>query len=152
MKTENTDSATNTWRKEEQPPERKTITFEDLEVWQYCSHLCKTLTDYARTLPVDEKFRLADQIIRAARSVTNNIAEGYGRYHYRENIQFCRQSRGSLYELIDHLIISFNEGYIQNEAFQSLRNDCLRGVQLLNGYIRFFIKRTSTKRTPREKR
>jgi four helix bundle protein len=127
----------------EQPTERKTITFEDLEVWQYCSRLCKTLTEYARTLPIDEKYKLADQIIRAARSVTNNIAEGYGRYHYRENIQFCRQSRGSLYELMDHLIISFNEGYIQNEAFQSLRNECLRGVQLLNGYIRFLSKELS---------
>jgi four helix bundle protein len=131
--------------KEKRPRERKTITFEDLEVWQYCSRLCKTLTDYARNLPVDEKFRLTDQIIRAARSVTNNIAEGYGRYHYKENIQFCRQSRGSLYELIDHMIISLNEGYIENEAFQSLRNDCLRGVQLLNGYIRFLSKEPNKK-------
>ena len=132
-------------KEEKQPQERKTITFEDLEVWQYCSRLSKTLTEYARSLPTEEKFRLSDQMIRAARSVTNNIAEGYGRYHYRENIQFCRQSRGSLYELIDHLIISYNEGYIQNEALQSLRNDCLRGVQMLNGYIRFLSREPNKK-------
>ncbi len=114
--------------------------FEDLEVWQFCTQLRRQLSECTRKFPKEEKPRLTDQIIRAARSVTNNIAEGYGRYHYRENIQFCRQSRGSLYEIIDHLRISLDEGYIDNEKFETLRKDCLRGAQLLNGYIRFLSK------------
>jgi len=133
------------WEEEKLTQERRTVTFEDLEVWQYCRKLRNTLIEYAKTLPADEKFRLTDQIIRAARSVTNNIAEGYGRYHYRENIQFCRQGRGSLYELIDHLSISIDEGYIENKTYELLRNDCLRGVQLLNGYIRFLTKANDKK-------
>jgi len=104
--------------------ERKIKSFEDLEVWKFCREL----------------LRLADQIIRAARSVTNNLAEGYGRFHYQENIQFCRQSRGSLYELIDHLIICLEEEYVNNEQFTKYRDDCIRGIQLVNGYIRFLSK------------
>ncbi|NVM26983.1 MAG: four helix bundle protein [Desulfobacterales bacterium] len=52
--------------------ERKIKSFEDLEVWQFCQELRKRLTKLAKNLPGEEKFRLADQIIRAARSVTNN--------------------------------------------------------------------------------
>jgi len=120
--------------------ERKIKSFEDLEVWQSCRELRKRLTKLAKNLPVEEKFRLADQIIRAARSVTNNLAEGYGRFHYQENIQFCRQSRRSLYELIDHLIICLDDEYIDNEEFSNYRDDCIRGIQLVNGYIRYLSK------------
>ena len=120
--------------------ERKIKSFEDLEVWQFCRELRKRLNKLAKNLPGEEKFRLADQIIRAARSVTNNLAEGYGRFHYQENIQFCRQSRGSLYELIDHLIICLDDEYINNDEFTKYRDDCIRGIQLMNGYIRYLSK------------
>jgi four helix bundle protein len=59
-------------------------------------------------LPAEEKFNLTNQIRRAAVSVTANISEGYGRYHYQEGIQFYRIARGSLYELKDHLISCFD--------------------------------------------
>ncbi len=98
------------------------------------------MTKLAKNLSGEEKIRLADQIIRAARSVTNNLAEGYGRFHYQENIQFCRQSRGSLYELIDHFITCLDEEYINNDQFIKYRNDCIRGIQLVNGYIRYLSK------------
>jgi four helix bundle protein len=62
--------------------ERRIKTFEDLEVWKFCRELRIKLTKLARRLPAEEKFRLADQMIRAARSATNNLAEGYGRYHF----------------------------------------------------------------------
>jgi four helix bundle protein len=120
--------------------DRKITTFEDLEVWKFCRELRNKLTDLAKSLPGEEKFRLTDQIIRAARSMTSNIAEGYGRFHYQENIQFCRQSRGSLYELIDHLSICMDEGYIDNTRFTEYREDCIRGIQLVNGYIRYLSK------------
>ncbi|NIR47668.1 four helix bundle protein, partial [candidate division KSB1 bacterium] len=45
--------------------------FEDLEVWQYCTKLRRQFSELARRLPKEETFRLADQIIRASRSVTN---------------------------------------------------------------------------------
>ena len=120
--------------------ERKIKSFEDLEVWQVCRDLRKTLTGLARKLPQEEKFRLTDQIIRAARSITNNIAEGYGRYHFQENMQFCRQSRGSLYEIMDHLIICVEEKYLSADHFNKLKLDCERAIILLNGFIRYLQK------------
>lgn len=116
---------------------RQISSFQDLRVWKYGRALRKELTKLARALPQEEKFRLTDQIIRAARSVTNNIAEGYGQFTYKDNIHFCRQSRGSLYELIDHLIICLDEGYITEAIFEQYRNQCESAIKQLNGYIRF---------------
>jgi four helix bundle protein len=91
--------------------DRAIRTFEDLEVWTVCRELRKELSELARTFPLEERYRLSDQLIRAARSVTANIAEGYGRFHYQENIQFVRQARGSLFEVIDHLIVACDTVY-----------------------------------------
>jgi len=60
--------------------ERRIRTFEDLEMWKVCRDLRNSLTTVIKGLPAEEKYRY--QIIRAARSVTNNIAEGYGRFHF----------------------------------------------------------------------
>ncbi len=76
-------------------------------------------------------------MIRASRSVSANIAEGHGRYHFQENIQFCRQSRGSLYELLDHLTVALDEHYISEEKFDILKTKILKTVKILNGYISY---------------
>ena|SRR5687768_17022376 len=67
-----------------------------------------------------------ETIIRASRSVTANIAEGYGRFHYTENIQFARLARGSLYEIIDHLTVAQEEKLISDETFTLLRENAVR--------------------------
>jgi four helix bundle protein len=72
--------------------------FTDLDCWKRRRELRLKLKTIVVKLPGDEKYKLADQITRASRSITNNIAEGFGRFHYQENIQFCRTSRGSLLE------------------------------------------------------
>jgi len=79
-------------------------------------------------------------MIRATRSATANIAEGYGRYFYQENIQFCRYTRGSLSEMIDHLSVARECDFIDEKThaeFLSLTNSCLR---LINGYISYLRK------------
>ncbi len=83
-------------------------------------------------------------MIRCSRSVTNNIAEGYGRFHYQENIQFCRHSRGSLFELKDHLIIAKDENYIVDEEFISYNSKINAALALLNGYINYLGKKKQT--------
>ena len=72
---------------------------------------------------------------RAALSVTNNIAEGFGRFHFQENIQFCRQSRGSIFELIDDFNACEDEGYIQKEECQDLTTEAYTLIKVLNAYI-----------------
>ena len=114
--------------------------FEDLDCWKKCRELRKNISKLIDTFPTSEKFALMDQIKRSSRSTTANIAEGYGRFHYKENVQFCRMSRGSLYETKDHLITAFDEGFIDIETFKTLEvqlNECLA---LLNGYINYLQK------------
>lgn len=119
--------------------------FEDLECWKVCTELRRFLSNLLKKFPADEKFALISQIKRASRSVTNNIAEGYGRFHYKENAQFCRQSRGSIYELKDHLIIALDEHYITKEDFDEFLIKYEKAILLLNGYINYLIKADKAK-------
>ena len=114
--------------------------FEDLEVWQAARQLKSFLRGLIKKYPDSEKYRLVDQIIRAKRSVTANIAEGFGRYHFQENIQFCRTARGSLSELLDLMITWFDNLYISEEEFTDAMNRIKNCMRLLNGYIRSLKK------------
>jgi four helix bundle protein len=80
---------------------------------------------------------------RAARSATQNIAEGFGRFHYKENIQFCRVSRGSLYELTDDLITSIEEGFTNNKDYELGRSKISNALALLNGYISYLNRKAN---------
>ena len=83
-------------------------------------------------------------MLRAARSVTANIAEGFGRHHHQENIQFCRQARGSLIEMRDHLSVSVDEGFSTQEQVSVLFNELEITLESLNGYIAY-LKRCGGK-------
>ncbi len=88
----------------ERVPEQKPIRdFKDLEVWRAARTLRCEVYKLSLLLPGYEKFGLASQLRRAAISVTANIAKGFGRFGYQENAQMCRQARGSVYEIRDHL-------------------------------------------------
>ena len=67
-------------------------TFEDLEVYKAAREFRKKIYKIYKLikgLPPEEKYNLADQMRRASLSLTNNIAEGHGRYHFQENLQYC---------------------------------------------------------------
>jgi len=121
-------------------------TFEDLECWKACRELRNFVALVSKALPKGEEYRLKDQMLRAARSTTANIAEGYGRFHYQESIQFCRHSRGSLYEVLDHFIAGYDENLMKECQLKQCRALVERGVMLLNGYIRFLGKKKSEDR------
>lgn len=111
--------------------------FEDLECWKACVDVRRFVSSLIKKFPQTEKYDLIDNMKRAARSATRNIAEGYGRFHYKENIQFCRQSRGSLFELIDDLITSKDEHYITDSEFSEGKIKIERALSILNGYINY---------------
>jgi four helix bundle protein len=111
--------------------------FEDLEVYQLARKFRKAMYSVAKQLPDTEKFALANQLRRAAVSLTNNIAEGHGRYHYLEQIKFMHQSRGSLQELIDDLNVCEDEQYLPVEEIASLKQEGWRVRQLIDGYVRY---------------
>ena len=112
-------------------------TFETLEVWVKSREMRNKISMLTKNFPPEEKYKLTDQMIRASRSVTANIAEGYGRFHYQENIQYCRQARGSLFELIDHNTVALDENYIDDKTYQNNKLEIMEIIRLLNGYIKY---------------
>ena len=79
---------------------------KELKIYQNAKKIRKQIWKLAATFPSEEKSRLCDQIIRSTRKCPANIAAGYGRFHWQENIQYCRIARGSLMETIDHLSVA----------------------------------------------
>ena len=110
--------------------------FKDLDVWKAARELRNELYTAARALPDFEKFGLASQLRRAASSVTANIAEGFGRFGYQENAQMCRQARGSIYEIRDHLTTCVDQNYMVSSQAEKLDALAQRVTQILNGYLR----------------
>jgi len=112
--------------------------FEDLECWKACRQLRLFVArDVVPALPKEERYRLGDQLLRAARSMTANVAEGYGRCHYVDNAKFCSNSRGSCWEVLDHLVTGNDEGIVSAEHLARGRELVGHAVKLLNGYMHY---------------
>src|SRR5438477_5574547 len=113
-------------------------TFEDLECWKQCRTLRLFVAkSVIPVLPKEERYRLGHQLVRAARSTTANIAEGYGRFHYLDNAKFCSNSRGSCWEILDHLIAGYDEGFISAELLERGRSLVADAIKVLNGYMKY---------------
>ena len=94
-----------------------------------------------RKLPEFEKYELSSQIRRASVSLTNNIAEGHGRYHYLEQLKFLFQARGSLQELIDDLNVCDDEQYLPESELVVLKEQAKEAQRLIAGYARYLRDR-----------
>jgi four helix bundle protein len=121
--------------------------FEDLFVYQKAREFSRKIAKIVNELPADEKHKLKDQMTRARRSITNNIAEGYGRFHYQENIQYCRQSRGSICEIIDDLIECSQERYVTDSECISLKEEAYSLIKILNNYLAYLQKAKAGSKT-----
>ena len=107
------------------------------------SEFRRRIYELAKSLPDLEKFALTQQMIRAAVSVTNNMAEGYGRYHWQESMQFFRHSRGSLMELVDDLNVCRDQNYMAASHHEELRKHAEDLLPQINGYIRYLRQKKS---------
>jgi four helix bundle protein len=112
--------------------------FYDLPVYKLCRNFRRKISVITvKYFPKMEEYHLKAQVFDSSRSVTANIAEGFGRYHYQENIQFCRQSRGSLTESLDHMITAYDEKYITKDILSELNKDYKECLKELNAYIKY---------------
>ena len=111
--------------------------FTDLETWKQARKIRNVISGLVKEFPVEEKYRLTDQIIRSSRSIGNNLAEGHGRFHYQDNIRFCIIARGSLSETLDHLIVALDEEIITSEILQTFQVEYDSCLRLINGYIQY---------------
>jgi four helix bundle protein len=114
--------------------------FTELEVWKKARNLKNEIKELAQSFPPEEKFRLSDQIIRSSRSITATIAEGHGRYTFKDQVHFCIIARGSLSETHNHLIDALDCKYIDYEQLTSFKNKIEEIERLLNGYIAYLRK------------
>lgn len=115
--------------------------FTDLNVYKECRKFRKEVSKVIKAhFPKVEKYLLTAQLLDSSRSITANIAEGHGRFYYLENVKFCRYSRASLEESLEHLITAFDEKYISLEILKDLKNKHDTCLKLLNGYIKYLNK------------
>jgi len=121
-------------------------TFEDLEVYKAAREFRKAMYAVTRRLPDFEKYDLASQIRRASLSLTNNMAEGHGRFHYPDQIRFFLHSRGSLEELVDDLNVCLDENYVSGDEVAKWKEEARSVLALINGYLRYLRTRSSTVR------
>jgi four helix bundle protein len=113
---------------------------DDFELYRVAREFRKRVYRLIKRLPPEEKYALANQMRRAAISVTNNIAEGHGRWHYQENIHYCRISRGSIDELIDDFNVCEDEGYGDQVVVAELKAEAYNLIHRVNGYMAYLRK------------
>lgn len=116
------------------------LRFTELEVWKKARQLKLDLKQIVKDFPAEEKYRLSDQLTRASRGVGACIAEGHGRFTYKDQVHFCIIARGSLSEILHHLADAFDEKIISKQKLEELNIQVNEVEKLLNGYINWLRK------------
>ena len=110
--------------------------FEDMTVWQRAMDLAVGVHGLTATLPRVEDYGLTSQMRRSALSVPANVAEGYGRWHTKDKVNFYYNARGSLCETRNHLIYGNRVGYFSEEQ----RTEFVEQIELVARELNSLIK------------
>lgn len=116
----------------------KIESYQDLEVWKQTKDLVSHIYRVTKSFPKEEQFGLINQLRRAAVSIPSNIAEGCGRNHFKDSIQFFFISRGGLYEVETQILISSDLDYLNSSDKDLLLEKIKNCKRLLNGFINYF--------------
>lgn len=119
--------------------------YEDLRVWQRAHELALQVYKETASFPKAEQYSLTQQMRRAATSISINIAEGCGRLHRKELVQFANIARGSASELEYQLLLARDLGYLYADDYNRLNKDVKAVSSMLSGLIRSFEKGKRTK-------
>jgi len=109
--------------------------FTDLKAWQKNHELALAIYQLTKKFPKDEMFSLTSQIRRAGVSITSNIAEGFGRYYFKDKIRFYIMARGSSTEVQNQLILAKDLGYITSAEFNNIKVISFEGYRLICGIV-----------------
>jgi len=112
--------------------------YKKLEVWKQSMILVESVYELTKKYPVDERYGLTSQTRRAAVSIPSNIAEGVGRNHRRDTIQFLHIARGSMYELETLMDIATMIKIADVREVDSLKTKLTDCIKLINGLINYF--------------
>ena len=109
--------------------------FYDLKVWKDAHAVVLEVYDLTGRFPKEELFGLVSQMRRAASSVAANIAEGFGRYHFKDKIRFYQQARGSAVEMQNHVFLAQDLNYLPKTEARNLFIKLDEVLRELNGLI-----------------
>ncbi|MDE6095290.1 MAG: four helix bundle protein [Muribaculaceae bacterium] len=114
----------------------KTSDFRQLRVWQQAMDIVVDTYAIIKTLPIEERFSLCDQMRRSSVSIPSNIAEGQSRNSSKEFIHFLSISRGSIAELQTQLILCVRLGYIEDEIVTGLLSRLKDNDKMIGGLMK----------------
>lgn len=114
---------------------------EDLRIYKMAEEIADKIWFICEKWPTFAKRTVGEQLVRAVDSIGANIAEGHGRYHYKENINFLYYARGSLEETKYWLNRCLKRALITEKKFVELSNDLENLSPRLNAYIRSIGKK-----------
>ena len=114
--------------------------FEELGCWKAGRSFKQFVFSLLKFFPADERFTLVPQVKNAARSITHNIAEGFGRQLAFDNAKFCRIARGSLFEVLDQMNTANDEGIITDDQLLQVREHFQNALSPLDGYIDYLVR------------
>jgi len=118
---------------------------EELRVYQLSMNLAEEVWEIVIKWDYFAKDTIGKQLVKSADSVGANLSEGFGRFFYKEERQFCYYSRGSLYETKTWLTKALNRGLISNEEFVNFEKDITDLGVKLNNYINSIGKKNNDK-------
>jgi len=110
--------------------------FYDLDAWKKGHLLVLKIYEITSDFPRDELYGITSQLRRAASSITANIAEGFARYHFKDKVRFYYNSRGSVAEVQNFLLLAKDLKYIDLEICKKLGEKCNEIGKLINGLIK----------------
>jgi len=110
--------------------------WKELDVWQKTHALVLRVYEVTAQFPAAERYRLTDQLCRAASSVSANIVEGQSRQTTREYLQFLYNARGSLEETRYHLLLARDLQLLDTNVYTELETGYESASKMLNGLIR----------------
>jgi four helix bundle protein len=109
---------------------------EELKVYSLSMEMAETIWNIVLKWDYFQKDTIGKQLVRAADSIAANLSEGFGRYHYKENVNFGYYSRGSLYETKTWLVKAHNRNLIKDEDFNEFIHEIDNIGVKLNNYIK----------------
>ena len=90
---------------------------DELNVYKLSMEMAERIWEIVLKWDYFQKDTMGKQLVRAADSIAANLSEGFGRYHYKENVNFSYYSRGSLFETKTWLTKAHNRNLITDESF-----------------------------------
>lgn len=109
---------------------------EDLQAWQEARKLTDLIYNIVKQFPKTEDYNLTKHLRESSRGTASNIAEGFGRYFYKENLRFYGIARGCLQEVKSDIYISYDAKYINEEIFDK----CLKQIKIVESKLNGLIK------------